>query len=165
MQPGTVFPLDTSLAYGSAFWGLEIYYRALTNATIYALPQSVYDRASRATSALKGQQLDVAIRAQSLLVERIVNLFINDVAKRLHLRLILLAEYVGDKKGDTAVLKLPLTHVDMAESIGTTRETINRLMTKMQNDGYISVHKRIITIISVSRLEDDYKHWKVPNKQ
>ena len=158
MYEGTIFPLEFSYAYGSLLWGSEIYYRALTKVTIQAIPKEKYERVIRASKGAMEGRMDAALRAQSLLMERMVTLFIGNVTKRLYMRLILFAAYISDITGDVAVLRLPLTYVDIAESIGTTRETINRLMTKLQTIGLVSVNKRVITINSVSRLEDLYKN-------
>lgn len=158
MYEGTIFPLEFSYAYGSLLWGSEIYYRALTKATIHAISNEQYERATRASKGAMEGQMNTTLRAQSLLMERLVTLFISDVTKRLYMRLILFAAYISDKTGDVAVLRLPLTYVDIAESIGTTRETVNRLMTKLQTIGLVSIDKRIITINSVSQLEDLYKN-------
>jgi len=158
MHAGTIFPLDLSQAYGSTLWNSEVYYRALTNATVYAITKEQYERATRSKKEIMESEMNEAKRAQSLLMERMVTLFISDVTKRLYMRLILLAAYLSDREGDIAVVKFPLTYVDIADSIGITRETVNRLMTKLQDSGLVSIHKKIITINSLSRLEDLYKN-------
>jgi CRP-like cAMP-binding protein len=158
MEAGTVFPLDLSEAYGGELWSSAVYYRALTDATVYAISKKQYERATHANKEIMEAEMNTAKRAQSLLMERMVTLLIGDVTKRLYMRLILLAAYLSNREGDSAVVKLPLTYVDIAESIGITRETVNRQMTKLQNKGLISVDKKIITINSVSRLEDLYKN-------
>lgn len=158
MHEATIFPLDLSKAYGSLLWSSEVYYRALTDATVYAIPKEQYERATHSKKEIMEAEMNTAIRAQSLLMERMVTLFISNVTKRFYMRLILLAAYLSDRKGDIAVVKLPLTYVDIADSIGISRETVNRLMTKLQNMGLVSVDKKIITINSVSQLEDLYRN-------
>lgn len=161
MKEGNIFPL--ALSSETPLWQSEVYYYTLGNTTLYALPIDEYlrSKANLSREDLK-KELETKTRGNNTLMERVVNLLTYDVSRRLYMRLILLADFVGCKKDDKAVLDTPMTYVDIAESIGTTRETVNRLITVLQNDGVVSVKKRIITINSLSKLEELYKSKRNP---
>jgi CRP/FNR family transcriptional regulator len=156
MKEGNIFPLV--LTADTPLWQSAVDYVAMSDAALLAVPRKDYlrkrDNVSR--SDLE-QELEMKTRGNNWLMERVVNLLIYDVSKRLYMRLILLADFLGTRQGDTAVLDAPITYVDIAESIGTTRETVNRLITSLQKDGILSIEKRVITIHSLNRLEKLYR--------
>lgn len=156
MRAGDVFPLD--LALNNPVWQSEVHYIALSTATLHAQSRVDYLGTKDGMDVVELQEkLDRAIERYSWLMERIVNLLTYDVARRFYMRMLTLAELLGTKVDDTVVLEIPLTYVDIAESIGTTRETVNRLVTALQNEGIMSVDKRIITIHSISELAALYR--------
>lgn len=156
MIHGNTFPLD--LAYKSPLWQSDIHYIAFTDTLLYVLPREkfMHEQKSMDKKELL-DKLEEAKQRNTWLMERIINLLTYDVGKRLYLRLILLAEYLGTKDNGKIILNIPITYVDIAESIGTTRETINRLITSLQKDGIVSIEKRIITIESLSKLKKLYE--------
>lgn len=156
MKEGNTFPL--ALTAETPLWQSEVYYYTLSNATVYALPKDEYLH-SKSNLSRKDLELELEVktRGNNTLMERVVNLLTKDVSRRLYMRLLMLADFIGTKNGDSAVLDTPMTYIDIAESIGTTRETVNRLVTGLQHDGILCVNKRIITINSLSKLEDLYK--------
>lgn len=156
MKEGNTFPL--ALSSDVPLWQSGVYYTALSDAALHVISRQDYLR-SRDKMGKKEleQELYIKTRGNSTLMERVVNVLNNDVSKRLYLRLIYLADFLGVIRGDTATLDIPLSYIDLAESIGTTRETVNRLISSLQNEGILSVNKRIITINSLSKLEELYK--------
>lgn len=156
MKEGNTFPL--ALTSDVPLWQSEVYYRTMSDTVLHALSREDYLR-TRDKMGKKEleQELFVKTRGNSTLMERVVNLMTTDIARKLYMRLIYLADFLDVIRGDTAVLSMPLTYVDIAESIGTTRETVNRLITSLQNEGILTVNKRIITINSLSKLEELFK--------
>ena len=55
--------------------------------------------------------------------------------------------------GDSATLVKPLTHQTIAQMIGASRETVSRAMAEFQENGFIAVQRRIITITDRTALE------------
>lgn len=64
------------------------------------------------------------------------------VEKRLQQFLLWLFKTFGRPAKQGWVLDLPLTHQDIAETIGTTRVTVTRLMSQFQQEGLIDWSKR-----------------------
>lgn len=151
LKTGDVFPLN--LAFSNQLWQSAIHYIALSTATLRALPRDSYvgNSGDNDVAALQ-EKLVRALDGYTWLMERVVNLLAFDVASRFYMRMLMLADLLGSKESDTVIFEIPLSYVDIAESIGTTRETVNRLITALQNEGILSVEKRIITIHSISKL-------------
>ncbi len=55
--------------------------------------------------------------------------------------------------GEPATLVKQLTHQTIAQMIGASRETVSRAMAEFQEKGYLSVQRRIVTIINRTSLE------------
>ena len=49
-------------------------------------------------------------------------------------------------QGDNWVIQEPLTHQEIADMVGASRETVSRTIKELQKTGYISVQKKRITI-------------------
>ncbi|MBN2891000.1 MAG: Crp/Fnr family transcriptional regulator [Bacteroidales bacterium] len=48
---------------------------------------------------------------------------------------------------------LPLSRQEMADSFGTSRENVSRMLSEFQRDGIIKVDKKEISIVNIKRLE------------
>lgn len=69
-----------------------------------------------------------------------------DAETRLKHILLNLAKSEGIQKGDEICIKVKITHQELAEMAGTSRETISRLMSKLQTQNLlkISSHKMVL---------------------
>ncbi|MFD1953447.1 Crp/Fnr family transcriptional regulator [Paenibacillus thailandensis] len=66
--------------------------------------------------------------------------------------LIRLANCYGVLDPDGIRLELKLTHVELAEMIGTTREGVSRMLNGMKQEGIIDIRKGHIVILSLAAL-------------
>jgi CRP-like cAMP-binding protein len=78
-------------------------------------------------------------------------LFLSNRERLTHLLLELAGQY-GSKNSDHIDLRIKLSHQDLANFIGSTRETVTVVLGKMQLDGLISVRRRRITLLDVRNL-------------
>ncbi len=78
--------------------------------------------------------------------ERIEMLNLNNASQRLKMLFIMLSEKYGEKENDKMVLNIKLTHQDIAEMAGLTRETVTRVIDKWQKDGEIILKNRLISL-------------------
>lgn len=91
------------------------------------------------------------IRRTDNLVEDVVFL---DIPARLAKKLLELANTHGKKLPDGATeIDLRLTQQDIANMLGTTRESVNRQLVAFQERGFISIDRQRITIRKGSELE------------
>lgn len=65
----------------------------------------------------------------------------NNASQRVKMLFLMLADEYGDKTKDGIILNIKMTHQDIAEMTGMTRETITRIVDKWQKSGEITVLK------------------------
>jgi len=70
----------------------------------------------------------------------------NNAAQRLQMLFIKLVHSYGEPDQEGILLKLNLTHSDLANMASLTRETVTRIMNRWQKEGYIEVQGRRIHI-------------------
>jgi len=102
---------------------------------VYKVPQIAVGLLSELASRLR--KTDRKIEGLALL----------DVTSRISETLLQLAEEQGSATEMGVLLKSPPTHQQMANMSGTTRETVSRVLKRLENQGYISCEGRSITIV------------------
>lgn len=79
-----------------------------------------------------------------------------DVQNRGQLFLIKLAENYGKSVDNEMRIELPMTHQDIANTIGTTRETVNRLLTQLKKEGILESSRSGFVVYDMAAL----RRWK-----
>ncbi|MBD3918570.1 Crp/Fnr family transcriptional regulator [Paenibacillus sp. PR3] len=67
--------------------------------------------------------------------------------------LLQLADQHGEVRAHTITINLPMTHQEFANAIGTTRETINRMLNQLKDEGLIEVDRNRIVITDLEGLK------------
>jgi len=57
-----------------------------------------------------------------------------------------LADHCGERRGGAIYIRLPLTHQDIASAIGTSRETVSRLLNRLKREGIVEAGRAGIVI-------------------
>lgn len=83
----------------------------------------------------------LAVRVREL-TDLVKNLALNDVYGRVTRALLQLAE----ERDGVLVVTQKLTHQDIANMVGASREMVSRIMKELAKGGYIEVERRVITI-------------------
>ena len=66
------------------------------------------------------------------------------------------AEQTGIKRGDAVIIsKMPIQH-DLASMAGTARETISRVMTTLEEKGYMTKEGHRVTITDFKKFKNDF---------
>jgi CRP-like cAMP-binding protein len=94
------------------------------------------------------------LRQSDAVIESLLD---REVSARLATLLLHLAERFGESSGAGTILKVRLTHQDLANMIVSTREAVSKVMSEFQRDGLIEVHNRRIAIssrLTKARLSD-----------
>jgi len=101
----------------------------------------------------------VAVRVSSLISRRLIKLeekfqiaVSRDVSSRIAGVLLDLAEGFGKTSEGGVAIKLPLTHLEIASLIGSTRETTCVTLNKFRRNGWISSDKRRIVLLDTGAL-------------
>ncbi|MDP2983188.1 MAG: Crp/Fnr family transcriptional regulator [Candidatus Latescibacter sp.] len=85
--------------------------------------------------------------------ERIESLAFLDVRGRVAGILLQLAEESGEKTPEGIVIRSRPTHQDLANMVGTTRETVTRILKQIENGNYITLSGKDVTILDTERLK------------
>ena len=91
------------------------------------------------------------LRQARLLVR---DLALQDTYGRLAGLLLRFIRVEGRREEEGIVLELDLTRQEMASMIGTSRETVARILSRFQKEGIIALDKQRITVKDVEKLQD-----------
>jgi CRP/FNR family transcriptional regulator len=149
-KTGELFPLQidsTSLSSGRTYS-----FKTLSRSQLIKIPIAQFKRLI-VQPKYHQAVMEYAINIMRLQMERIDNLQEDEVLRRLLERLIYIALRFGTRQDDTIVIDIPMSHVDLATSINTTRETVNRHMKTLERMGVISLHRQMIRINSLDEIK------------
>ena len=135
LKKGEMFPHVGFFRKG----GYPGYSEVLEQASLVVVPISQFEK-------VLVDNPHLSIKVFKVLGEKIVDLqerleaqILNNTYEQIIKLLIRLGELHGEKQKDgTVLLKADFTNKDLANMIGTTRETVSRTLTKMKKDGLLS---------------------------
>lgn len=93
-------------------------------------------------------------RKMMALQQRLQELISDDVYERVVHNLLRLAEESGKQKGESVVIEMPITNQDLANMVGTSRESINRILNGLKREKLLKLGRKSITILDIRRLRD-----------
>lgn len=126
---------------------------AIVSTKLIAIPVRQFERLMMSTPSIAIKMMRVMGDKIRELQEKLQVLSGQDVKHRMLSFLLQLAEQHGVTTEDTITINLPMTHQEFANSIGTTRETINRLLNQMSKDELLQVDRNRIVIIDIEALK------------
>lgn len=114
--------------------------RAVTNAEVLLFPKSGVDRLL-AEKSFRNDFIGLLMAKQRYLTERIQELTTKDVECRFF-------TFLRSQYGEQELIKTPLSKKDIAAAIGTTPESLSRLILRLTEDEIIDWKGREIRILS-----------------
>lgn len=142
--PGEIFGLAEVAAGG----GRVVNAHACEQSEVLSVPQEAFRGfvASRPRAALLSMQvLSARLRGLS---DMVVNLVDDDVETRVAKLILRLGARYGVRDGDVVRLAIPLTHQEIADMVGTTRQTVTGVLMQLRRRGALSVDANRILIES-----------------
>ncbi|RAK08427.1 CRP/FNR family transcriptional regulator [Halanaerobium saccharolyticum] len=85
--------------------------------------------------------------------QNVRDLALKDSSARVAGLLIFLAEKYGKKKKNKVVLDISLTQQELASMIGSSRETVSRILGKFENEGLIKTSRKKINIYQPDKIK------------
>lgn len=85
---------------------------------------------------------------------QIVNLSHKNIRERLAELLLIFEKKYGEKTPQGIHLNIRLTREELAELVGTTQESVIRLLSEFKQDGLVAVDGRDITLLNVKKLTE-----------
>jgi len=122
-------------------------------AVVYTLNKRDFERLiiEHPTIALKIMR-DLTRRIR-LVNQQVEDLAFKDVHERVASTLKNLAEVEGRPIGAKVLINLKMTHQDLANMVGSSRETVTRALNRLQDEGIISISHQQITINQPKQLQ------------
>ncbi|HWR53326.1 MAG TPA: Crp/Fnr family transcriptional regulator [Bryobacteraceae bacterium] len=96
----------------------------------------------------------VAARLREL-HDTVEKLSAHSAEQRIAATLLKLAEKIGEQRDGTLVIQMPLSHQDLADMAGTTRETASRTLTRFRKAGLIRTGRHWIGVLDPLRLGEE----------
>lgn len=149
-KDGEVFPYPYQASSLTA--GQKLSYEAISTVTVLSQPATRFVDQICATPQGVEKLIKAIQNFNQLILLRIENLSYSSARFRLVERLKYFAERFGITEGGRVIIDLPITYSDIALSVGSTRETVNRLMSEFQKKGVIEVKDGAIIIKSIDKL-------------
>lgn len=92
-------------------------------------------------------------RRLRVLTEDVASLAYLDAYSRVARKLLLLADQLGISEGpDEVRIPHPLTHQELANLVGATRETVTKILNEMKERGLLSIDQHRITVLRKAEL-------------
>lgn len=119
---------------------------ALDDAYVCAIDKHVFEKMANRNPLVTMRLAHIVEQRYEQAQEQIEQLVFNDVQTRLARVLLKLADLHGVRVANGVLIKVKLTHEDIASLIGSTRETTSKILNEFKAAGWISVSKRQIVL-------------------
>lgn len=90
-----------------------------------------------------------------MLQQRVQELISQDIRHRIARTLFRLSQEVGKKVPDGIRIEMPITNRDLANMVGSSRETINRILGQMKKEHILETDRHGILIYDIHRLDHE----------
>ncbi|MDB5163916.1 MAG: transcriptional regulator, Crp/Fnr family [Candidatus Saccharibacteria bacterium] len=156
---GEIFPVRTPQK-NSLYSGRTLHYKVLKTLSVVTISRQKFDQAIR-SGKYGTEMFNTLTNMMSVQGDQIDSLLSTQTMQRLLERLYYFGMRLGVKSGGRIIIDVPMTHGEIAESISTTRETVNRFMRELEQKGIISVRRQTVIIESEKALIDLIRAEKV----
>ena len=143
------------------FWEISVFTWKSASANVISITPSEVKIISK-------EDFDKLVEQIPALKQNIINYLCNRITKsnqvvfdyafkmleaRIAAKIIQLVAMFRGLDGNNDFINLPLTHQDIADYVGTSRETVTKILTKFKQRGAISVKTKKITITDIEKLK------------
>ena len=154
--PQDVFSLTKvygQLLHQSLYDGPEVYYyTAVCDTQLYSLQIDTLKEAAEQDPLIYKELFSEAGHHLKTCVHSIENISLGNAYTRVAHQLLFYAKEFGIRSGKEVTLAVPLTHQDIADVLGTSRETVTMAIIKLRDQGIISNNRRF-SILNLDALE------------
>lgn len=132
--------------------GRPVEYRVMDTTVLVSIPYKDFKERAQLPGNLP-KVMDYMQSVISMQLSRIDNLTHHLARQKLLERLDYFARRFGNQVGESVVIDVPVSQAEIASSIGARRETVNRLMTELQQKGIITTKRETVIVNSMSDLQ------------
>jgi CRP/FNR family transcriptional regulator len=126
---------------------------AITEARLAAIPVRQFEQLILHTPSIAVKLMRVMGEKIVELQEQLQTLSGLDVKHRVLSFLLKLAERHGEMQGNRIAINLPMTHQEFANSVGSTRETVNRMLNQLEKENVLKTERNRIVILDLDALK------------
>ena len=127
---------------------------AFTPATVALVPRRDFERIAAALPpATVIRFFNKVLERQARFAMRLLHCVALDLRGRLALTLVDLASTFGAKESDGIRIQLPITHENLAEMVGASRERVSKTMAALMAEGLVSYRRRAVTVRDIADLQ------------
>lgn len=145
-----LFPLVTLFDSSKS----PVYYEAVTDMVVHRVSEPEFRVATEINSSLTLATLKKTLDIMRDYTQRMQNLTIADARTRIICRLLFLLDRFGaSSKPGREVIFLPITYPDLADSLNLTRETVNRIVSRLATEGLLVKSHGRVTITDKQKLQ------------
>ncbi|CAJ1003945.1 MULTISPECIES: Crp/Fnr family transcriptional regulator [Brevibacillus] len=126
---------------------------AIIDTHLVAIPVRLFERLMLNTPSIAVKMMRVMGDKIVELQEKLQSLSGQHVKHRVLSFLLKLAEQHGEVNGNSITINLPMTHQEIASSIGTTRESVNRLLNQFSKESLLKFERNRIVIMDLEALK------------
>ncbi len=121
---------------------------------VLAVPQEKFRDFLERNPRLAMLSMQVLSSRLRVLGEMFVNLVADDVSTRVAKLILRLSARYGTRVGKEVFLNIPLTHQEIADMVGTSRQTVTSVLSSLKRQGVLSIDNRRIHIESEELLNE-----------
>lgn len=149
LGPGSMFP-HTGFFLASSYPATT---EAVVDSRLLAMPLSSFEHVLTSTPSIATKVMRVMSETIQELQSKLQELTGQDVQVRLQSFLLAMAEKQGKSQSDGSMkLHLPVTHQELASAIGTTRESVSRLLAQLRKEGLLAADRAGFVLIDPDKL-------------
>ncbi|WP_281890210.1 Crp/Fnr family transcriptional regulator [Paenibacillus sp. YYML68] len=125
----------------------------LDNCSIFTLVRSEFHQFMERSPKLCMRLLEVTMERLRKTNEQIYDLTFLDVRSRIIKTIFRLAEQYGQLKPNGILINMKLTHQQLANLVGTVRESVTKVLQELQEDRIITIDKKFILVRDLEALK------------
>lgn len=122
--------------------------------TLYILQRAEFVRFLERVPQLTLRLLETVSERLRKANEQIEDLTFLDVRTRIYKMILRLADEYGIRQQNRTIVNIKLTHQQVANMVGTVRESVTKVYLELQDENIISIRNKMITILDMKRLQD-----------
>lgn len=131
------------------------YVEAMTSVELYRLPREEFIGFIKGNPEVLFELMSKILVRLGGLLQRMQYLAFGNAYSRVASILFICAERFGKKVGENMVIQVPLTHKDIANLVGMTRETVSIEMKKLAHKRIIAYKGRAVTVRDFPKLREE----------
>lgn len=151
-KTGEFMPLPWALDGGHT---TGMFYCAMTDVDVLRANKNKLRSAMGNNAWLSSEILAQTVNIISVYTQRIQTLEYRSARERIISELIYLSARFGERHGKEMIIRAPITHQDIADSINMSRETASRALEMLSQNGLVGQKDHLFTVNDIHQLQSE----------